>query len=360
MEVRATFPEDVREYALAAKRVAELTLELLEGRYGHTVKRVELRFLKTGRLNFYARPGLVVVEYYDGAFDVEPTYCEGIGERLPSSPYLIAHEVCHNAFGFCTYEGLAEALSTVVCRELGDEFRELWPTRIKVREYAEFRHEAITSIDFERREHKGLHFAGTYMFLLALEGSIGGSAVGGALGRVRERWGEISQPDFVVEVCESWPEGRELLEAYGDASMYPLAFWRHSRGWLSWMAELFREAFEKHSVSEAVQLVRSRVYSPLAMRETLGSLTERLANWLQALGYRFRVRHYDGRRAELAIVGCSPALRSAAGRAACEACRGVFALSSPGVAVGVARSGERCVLTINRRGRPGQAQAPHH
>lgn len=82
MNVKLLFPEDVKEYAMATKRIIELTLEFLKRRYGYVVKELEIKFLRTGNFNFYARPSRVIIEYYDRAFDREPNYCNGIGEKV--------------------------------------------------------------------------------------------------------------------------------------------------------------------------------------------------------------------------------------------------------------------------------------
>ena len=347
VKITLLFPDEVEEYAVAARRIAELTLKFLRDRYGYVIDKMEVIFKRTGNFNFYARPGRVVVEYYEGAFEVESRVQRGIGERAPSSPYLIVHEVCHSAFGFCTYEGLAEALSTIVCMELGDEFGELWPTGVKVREYAEYRHRAITEIDYSDEKFRGLHFAGTYMFLTSLEEVVGGLKVGNVLKRVYARYGEISQPDVIVETCSEHPHIDELLESYGDAAMYPLVFWKHSEEWLKWRREAFMKAFSEQSVDEALKVMKSIIYRMLEYAGSTGTLTEHLADWLQALGYGFKMGHYDGERSEIIICNCpSKTGTTLIGDIEfCTACRGSFSFSDK-VSVRVIKRGNYCMLEI--------------
>lgn len=348
MNVKLSFSEDIKEYAMATKRIAELTLEFLKHRYDYVVEEIEIEFLKTGNFNFYARPGKVIIEYYDGAFDREPKYCNGIGEKYPSSPYLIAHEVCHNAFGFCTYEGLAETLSTIVCRELGDIFRKIWPTGIKVKEYAEYRHRTITSINYSDIRYKGLHFSGTYMFFCTLEKKIGSSNMGRILRSVCERWGEISQADFIREARRTHPETYRLLEIYGDTLMYPLVFWKHSKGWLRWRLDLFKKALENNTINEAIQVIRSKMYKLLEYVRSVGSLTENIVNWLQALEYHFILQYYDGRRAELKTEKCPPSVKRVIPKntTICSICRGIFNFSSCGMEVKLRKLDDYCVILI--------------
>ena len=302
-KISVKYPRDIKDYAQATKKIAEETLSFLKERYGYVVKQVEIVFLKTGNFNFYARPGRVFIEYYEGAFEKEPTYAEGIGVYFPSSPYLIVHEVCHNAFGFCAYEGLAETLSTIVCRELGDLFAELWPTEIRVKEYADMRHNRIMQADFSKPEIKGHHFGGTHAFFINLEKKIGGKKIGEFLRKIHVKYIEISQPSFVTEI-NSDKQVFNLLKYYGDTSMYPMVFWKLPLDWLQSRLNYVKKMLEEKNPSEALKEINTRIYPEYIV--STGSILENIVMWLQVLKCSFSINYYDYSRTEVVAKLESP------------------------------------------------------
>lgn len=105
------------------------------------------------------------------------------------------------------------------------------------------------------------------------------------------------------------------------------------------------------NIDKAAQIINLRVYKPLEYEKSIGSTTENIASWLQALGYRFNMRYYDGKKATLVIEECSPIVIKAGLKktAACMICGRIFGFTSPNVKINLTRSDNYCTILINRK-----------
>lgn len=149
----------------------------------------------------------------------------------------------------------------------------------------------------------------------------------------------------------AYPEAYRLLKIYGDTSMYPLAFWKHSKDWLRWRLDFFKKALENYTINEAIQAIRSRMYKSLEYVKSLGTLTENIVNWLQALNYRFTLQYYDGRRAELKIKKCPLNIKRAIPKnvAICDICGEIFNFNSRGMEVKLRKIDGYCVILMKKK-----------